>query len=140
MHKSKIHTYRVQVYIEDTDSSQVVYHPNYLKYAERARSDLLQQKGILKSRLHAEQNLRIVVSKAEIEYLSPAFLDDELVVTTSLLDVSNAVISMQQEISRLSTILAKVLVKLAIINERLRPVRWPKPILEQLLILNVRTE
>lgn len=94
----------------------------------------------MKSRLHAEQNLRIVVSKAEIEYLSPAFLDDELVVTTSLLDVSNAVISMQQEISRLSTILAKVLVKLAIINERLRPVRWPKPILEQLLILNVRTE
>jgi acyl-CoA thioester hydrolase len=117
-----------------------VYHPNYLKYAERARSDLLKQIGILKSRLQAEHNLRIVVFKAEIEYLSPAFLDDELMVATSIFDISKTVITMQQDISRLSTTLAKLLVKLAVINERLRPVRWPTFLVEKLTHLNFRTE
>lgn len=130
--ETKIHTYNIQVYIEDTDAYQVVYHPNYLKYAERARSDFLKAMGVLKSQLHTEHKLRIVVSKLEIEYLSPAFLDDQLVVATSLFDASKAVITLRQDISRFSTILAKVLVKLAIINEQMKPVRWPLFLQEQL--------
>ena len=134
------HAYQVQVFIEDTDANQIVYHPNYLKYAERARSNILHQLGITKSQLQSELNLRIVVVKAEIEFLAPAFLDDELVVTTHVLDMSNAVITMQQNISRFSTILARVLVKLAVINDQLRPVRWPKFLIDKLSNLNVRTE
>lgn len=136
----KHHTYRVQVFIEDTDANQIVYHPNYLKYAERARSDILHQLGVMKSHLQSEMNLRIVVAKAEIEFLSPAFLDDELIVTTHIIDMSNAVITMQQNISRFSTILARVLVKLAVINDQLKPVRWPKFLVDKLSNLKVRTE
>jgi tol-pal system-associated acyl-CoA thioesterase len=134
------HTYNVRVYIEDTDANQVVYHPNYLKYAERARSNILHQLGVKKSDLLADLNLRIVVAKAEIEFLSPAFLEDELMVTTQIVEISNAVIIMQQNISRFSTILARVLVKLAVINDQLKPVRWPKHLVDKLSNLNFRTE
>jgi acyl-CoA thioester hydrolase len=133
MYQSKTHCYQVQVYMEDTDANQIVYHANYLKYAERARSDLLHQLGIYKSRLLSAHHLRIVVFKAEIDYLSPAFLDDELSVTTSILSVTRATVVMQQDISRFSTLLARILVKLAMINDRSKPVRWPKFLLDKLL-------
>src|SRR5688572_2373134 len=118
MFKSKIHPYRVQVYMEDTDANQIVYQANYLKYAERARSDLLHQVGIYKSCLYTESHLRIVVYKAEIDYFSPAFLDDELSIATRILEMSHATVIMQQDVLRFSTLLARVLVKLAMINDQ----------------------
>jgi len=140
MDKTSGSLYKLRIYIEDTDANQVVYHPNYLKFAERARTNLLQQLGILKSHLSSELNLRFVVSKAEIDYLKPAYLDDELEITTYVQQLTGLTLTIQQEISRNTTILARVLVKLALINESARPVRLPKFLHEKLSQLMIGSE
>ena len=69
----------VRVYYEDTDFSGVVYHANYLKFAERGRSDFLRFAGIHHSELLAmTPPLAFVVNAMQIEFLAPAKIDDEL--------------------------------------------------------------
>jgi acyl-CoA thioester hydrolase len=133
-------SYKVRVFMEDTDANQVVYHPNYLKYAERARSQLLESMGVLKSKLQSERKLRFVVYKTDVDYTSPAFLDDELQVTTVVHEVTPVTLTMQQEILRGTTLLVRLLVKLALINENLRPVRWPEFLREEFLKLTLKSE
>jgi tol-pal system-associated acyl-CoA thioesterase len=67
-------TYRI--YFEDTDAGGVVYYANYLKFFERARTDFLRALNISQSELAAMENLIFVVRKCQIEYISPAKLDD----------------------------------------------------------------
>lgn len=139
MHK-KITPYKLRVYIEDTDANQIVYHANYLKYAERARTNLLRDFEILKSELRSTMNLRFVVFKAEIDYLKPAYLDDELEITTEINQITKTTITIEQEILRNSTILTKVLVKLALINDNAMPVRLPQHLHAKLSKLTARSE
>lgn len=71
----------VRIYWEDTDAGGIVYYANYLKFMERARTEFLRSFGVDQSRLAVEQGLAFAIVSANIEYLSPARLDDELVVT-----------------------------------------------------------
>lgn len=90
----------VRVYYEDTDSGGVVYYANYLKFMERARTEMLRAQGFEQDRLLKEQNLLFVVRHVELDLLSPAHFNEQLVVSTSIATTRNASISFLQSIVR----------------------------------------
>src|ERR1700744_2024226 len=92
------HRYAIRVYYEDTDAGGVVYHANYLRYAERARTEALRDAGIPHAKLVERFNLMLMVHRAEIDYLRPALLDDRLVVETETTDVGGATILLRQTV------------------------------------------
>jgi acyl-CoA thioester hydrolase len=90
------HHYAVRVYYEDTDAAGVVYHANYLKLAERARTEALRDLGIPHADLVREHALMFMVRRAKLDYLRPARLDDSLVVVTRALAVGGASVELRQ--------------------------------------------
>ncbi|MBM3566867.1 MAG: YbgC/FadM family acyl-CoA thioesterase [Alphaproteobacteria bacterium] len=70
------HIFAVRVYYEDTDAGGVVYYANYLRFAERARTEMLRRAGLESSRLMAEDGVALVVRRCKVDYLHPARLDD----------------------------------------------------------------
>jgi acyl-CoA thioester hydrolase len=92
------HTYRV--YWEDTDAGGVVYYANYLKFMERCRSEWLRAMGIDQRQLRLERRLQFVVVNVVVDYLRPAVLNDEILVTAELERLTGATISFKQTILR----------------------------------------
>ncbi len=120
-----IHRMPLRIYFEDTDAGGIVYHSNYLNYAERARSEFLISVG-LSNRALIERQVAFVVRRAQIEYLAPARLDDMLTVCTRITDVGNASIVMEQTVIRGPDRLVQLTFKLAFINpETMKPIRIP---------------
>ena len=117
--------FQVRVYYEDTDFSGYVYHANYLKYCERARSAYLREIGVDQNAMFAE-GMTFVVCKIDCEFLRPAKFDDELVVETSIHRMSAARLELTQIVvgQQKSLFCAKVMV--AIVNKDGRPVRMPQ--------------
>ena len=94
------HHYRVRVYFEDTDLSGIVYHANYLRYMERARSDMLRLAGIdQRAAMDAGEGAWAVTDLA-IKYLRPAKLDDDLLVVSLVETVRGASVVIAQRILR----------------------------------------
>lgn len=89
---------RIRVYYEDTDASGVVYHANYLRWLERARTEWLRQHGFGQEQLLREQGVGFTVASLGIRYLLPARLDDELLVNTRVSALGKASIKFEQEI------------------------------------------
>lgn len=90
----------VRVYYEDTDLGGVVYHANYLKFLERARSEWLRHLGISQVRLLEEQRLLFAITAVEIHYLKPARFEDALTATVELMRLGRASMKFRQEIRR----------------------------------------
>lgn len=90
----------IRVYYEDTDSGGVVYNANYLKFMERARTEMLRARGFEQDQLLQEHNLMFVVRHVELDLLSPARFNDQLVVCTSIATTRNASIGFAQSIVR----------------------------------------
>src|ERR1700744_5918118 len=97
-HPPSTHAYSMRVYYEDTDAAGIVYHANYLRYAERARTEALRDAGIPHAALVERFNLMFMVHRAEIDYVRPAMLDDGLVVETETMDVGGATIQLRQTV------------------------------------------
>ncbi len=95
--------FNYRVYYEDTDAGGVVYYANYLKFFERARTDFLRTKGISQSQLAEKEGLVFVVRRCEIDYISPARLDDFLEVSVEIKNISAASISIFQKIINTSS-------------------------------------
>jgi acyl-CoA thioester hydrolase len=121
-----------RVYYEDTDDGGVVYYANYLKFAERARTELLRELGINQSTLTQTDNILFVVRHASMDLLKPAKLDDMLDITTQITTVSGASINMHQQIYCGAQKLTDILVKIACVNAAIRPKKLPKNIKEKL--------
>lgn len=119
------HLLSVRVYWEDTDGSGIVYHAGYLRFAERARTEFLRTLGFDQSTLLDEAGIAFAVRRMEIDFLSPARLDDLLEVATSVTDIGGASLSMRQRVERDGRALADMNVKLACMDRRGRPVRLP---------------
>jgi acyl-CoA thioester hydrolase len=96
----KAHQILVRIYWEDTDAGGVVYYANYLKYLERCRTEWLRYLGIDQRRLRAERQLQFAVISVAIDYLRPAVLNDEILVTAELLRLTGATISFKQTVMR----------------------------------------
>jgi acyl-CoA thioester hydrolase len=125
-HAQSSHRYPLRVYHEDTDAGGVVYHANYLRYAERARTEALRDAGIPHAKLVERFSLMFMVHRAEIDYVRPAMLDDRLVVETETMDVGGATILLRQTVRGPSGICATLRVKLACVRiGSNRPARIP---------------
>ena len=92
--------HRVRVYWEDTDAGGVVYYANYLKFMERCRTEWLRALGIDQLRLRAERQLQFVVVNVSVDFLRPAILNDEVVVTAELRKLTGATIEFKQSVWR----------------------------------------
>ncbi len=115
-HPRSSHRYPVRIYFEDTDAGGVVYHANYLRYAERARTEALRDAGIPHAKLVEQFNLMFVVHRAEIDYVRPAMLDDLLIVETETLDVGGATILLHQTVSGPTGVCASMRIRLACVR------------------------
>lgn len=119
------HRLPLRVYFEDTDLSGVVYHANYLRYMERARSDLLRILGI-DQRAHLEASGQAyAISRLSIAYKAPARLDDALLVVSHPLRVGAAFVDIQQRVMRERLLLAQAEVTVALVGANGRPARQP---------------
>jgi len=122
------HLFPVRVYYEDTDLSGVVYHANYLRYMERARSDMLRVAGI-DQRAAMEEGLgHYAVADVHIRYRAPARLDDALLVRSRLVDYGAARCVIHQGVMCAETIVAQADVTVAFVDAATgRPRRQPAP-------------
>ena len=117
-----------RVYYQDTDASGIVYHSNYLKYAERARTEWLIQNGFSEKDLK-KRAIGFVVKEAFLDYKSPAFYEDILTVTVQPVNVKNASMDIEQSIYRGTTLLVHIRVKIVVIHPKtLKPLRIPEDI------------
>ncbi|MCB9949215.1 MAG: tol-pal system-associated acyl-CoA thioesterase [Rhodospirillaceae bacterium] len=115
----------VRVYWEDTDAGGIVYYANYLRFAERARSELVRLAGLDQAALLCDHGIAFAVRRCEIDYRAPARLDDLLCVVTRVERLGGASIAMRQEIFRDETPIVGLLVDLVSVNRDLQPVRLP---------------
>ena len=108
----------LRVYWEDTDASGVVYHANYLRWFERARTEWLRDKGYDQERLRTEQGVAFTVAGLEIRYLRPARLDDALQVEVSITEARRASLVFSQVIRRVgdATLLSEATVRVGCVG------------------------
>lgn len=119
------HIFRTRVYFEDTDLSAIVYHANYLRYMERARSDMLRLAGIDQRAANDAGEGAWAVTDLAIRYRRPAKLDDDLVVISTVEAVRGASVIIAQRIQRGEDILTEGRVTAAFITPDGRPRRQP---------------
>ncbi len=121
-----VHRQAVRVYFEDTDAAGIVYYANYLKFAERARTDMLRDLGISHAEMLTRDGLVLVVRRCEIDYLKPAKLDDLLTIETEAAKLGGASVELRQRVLRGKEILAELTVLVVCIGRNGRPARIPE--------------
>lgn len=115
----------LRVYIEDTDAGGIVYYVNYLKYFERARTELMRSRGFARAALPAD-GLQFVVSALRVDYRAPARLDDMLEVAATVTAVGAATVTFEQQAKRGDTVLVTANVLIALVDALTgRPRRLP---------------
>jgi len=119
------HTFPLRVYYEDTDAAGMVYHANYLKFAERGRSEMLRSLGFPHRKLGAEHGVGFAVRRCSVDYLAPARLEDALTVDTVLTAIGGATLAVNQQIRRDGELLADLDILVACIGRDGRPRRLP---------------
>lgn len=122
-----VHTFPVRVYYEDTDMGGVVYHANYLRFIERARSDWVRQLGNDQNAMR-EAGIVWVVRRIECEYLAAARFEDELTVETGVASLSGARLVMDQIVRRGAEVIFTAQVTAVCMTADGRPVRLPAEI------------
>jgi len=120
----------IRVYYEDTDAGGIVYHANYLRFAERARTETLRRLGIDQSRLRDEHDVVFIVRRCAIDFRTPARLDDALEVHTRMTGLRGASLEAEQAVFRRGEVgpLVTLDLTIACVNGRGRPVRVPAPV------------
>ncbi len=125
-------SYNLRVYIEDTDAGGIVYYVNYLKFMERARTEMMRSQGFGKDFIF-NHDLMFVVRDAAVTYHRPARLDDELQATAVIVELKGAVMRLRQCVWRRNELLAEGEVTIACVDrEGVKPRRIPKEMIERL--------
>ncbi|QNN65100.1 YbgC/FadM family acyl-CoA thioesterase [Sphingomonas rhizophila] len=119
------HRFALTVYFEDTDTAGIVYHANYLRFFERARSDMLRAAGIDQRAAIDEGLGAYAVSEMAIKWRRPAKLDDDLVVASRVTNVRAASCTIHQRVMRGQELLAEATVTAALLTPEGRPRRQP---------------
>lgn len=119
------HTYPVRVHYEDTDMAGIVYHANYLKFIERARSDWVRELGVDQRAMRDGAGLVFAVRRLEAEYLAPARFDDVLAVESRVEAASGVRLTLQQAVLREGVVLFSARVVLVCLDAAGRPRRLP---------------
>jgi acyl-CoA thioester hydrolase len=132
--EGRAHILPVRVYYEDTDFSGAVYHANYLKFCERARSDALRLSGIWHRDVMDENGF--VVRRLACDFLKPARIDDLLEVETRFSAVAGARLELEQRIRRGEEMVFTAQVTVALVNGQGRPMRLPASMIKALARLS----
>ena len=125
------HHFALTVYFEDTDTAGIVYYANYLKFMERARSDMLRAAGVDQAAAHHQDEGAYAVAEVDIRYLRPARLGDDLVVLSIVERVRAASVLIHQRVMRGTELLTDARVTAAFLTADGRPQRQPKAWVER---------
>lgn len=137
---NKIHTIEHRVYYENTDAGGIMYHGQYLNFAERGRTELLRAIGYQSSDLTKDLGIMFVARHVDINYYAPAFLDDLLEVRTSVAALKNSSFTMRQSLFRHKNgiddkeaeKIAEVMVTLVCVKaDGIKPIRVPDTLREK---------
>lgn len=133
------YSHQFRVYYEDTDAGGVVYHANYLNFFERTRTEWLRSKGLQQSLMREQANVILAIRNMNIDFVSPARLDDLLTVSTEVVSHSKVAMQVSQEmyvngVGGETFLAAKAQVQIVSLNaEKFKPMRFPTQYLEELL-------
>ena len=127
MHKTFSHN--VKIYYEDTDSGGVVYYANYLKYFERARTEVLLAIGLSNLKIKDEFNSLIIVKSCNIEYKKSAYLEDNLTIKSFISSLSKTSFVMDQSIYRDDLLIVDAKIHLVFVNKLGKPTKIPEIVL-----------
>ncbi len=126
------HVMPLRVYYEDTDAAGIVYYANYLKFAERARTEMLRLAGIEQTEMAAAYGMAFAVRDCTVSYAAPARLDDLLEVRSRLTEFKGATLRAEQEIRRGPEHLARLGLRVACVTLDGRPARIPAAVRQAL--------
>ncbi len=120
------HALPIRIYYEDTDAGGVVYHANYIKFAERGRTEFLRSLGHQNSDLEKTYGTLFLVKQVDIQYFKPAFLDDLLQLDTAIVWMKNSSFQMRQLFTKAGEIIAEMHVTLVCVQANtIKPYRIP---------------
>ena len=123
MHENFFH--KLKVYYEDTDSGGVVYYANYLKFIERARTNLIQELGFSLKTLSEKYDCHFVVKNIHCNYIQSAKLEDELSIQTNFIDIKKVSFQLEQNIYRKYKVIFESKVLMVNINSKGIPSKIP---------------
>jgi acyl-CoA thioester hydrolase len=132
------HEMDIRIYYEDTDAGGIVFYANYLKFCERGRTEFLRQAGLESKPLMDREGFIFVVRKLTADYLLPAFLDDIIVMKTTLTEMRNASFDMKQIIYKKADggqpniKIFEMDVTLVCVNKKGKPIRVSDPVRDAL--------
>lgn len=128
-----LHCFDLRVYYEDTDTGGVVYHSNYLNFAERARTELLRHCGISQEELKRVSACVLVVTQLNIKYEKPARLDDIIQVRTAIKGFSKVAFDLVQSLWVNEERVADIAVSVVVLDSKIwRPKRLPEEIIRKI--------
>jgi acyl-CoA thioester hydrolase len=121
------HHLPIRVYFEDTDFSGLVYHANYLRYMERARSDMLRLAGVDQKHAYESGEGVYAVAALSIKYVKPAHYDDALIIISTIEQLRAASVLIHQRVMLGDELLSDAHVTAAFLSREGRPKRQPRP-------------
>jgi|APTNR8051073442_1049403.scaffolds.fasta_scaffold12105_3 acyl-CoA thioester hydrolase len=122
------HVFAVRVYYEDTDAAGIVYYASYLKFAERARTEMMRAWGFDTPSLLAREGVMFAVRRGVVDYRAPARLDDHLAISSRVTSLRGASFEVQQIARRDGVDLCRMTFTLACVTAEARPSRLPETI------------
>ncbi len=120
-----VHVLPIRVYYDDTDAGGVVYYANYLRMAERARTEMLRAIGAGHTALAGNDGVMLTVRRCEIDYLRPARLNDALTVHSRITEIGGASLTAEQVVRRDNADLARLTLRIACVTTAGRAARMP---------------
>jgi acyl-CoA thioester hydrolase len=124
----------VRVYYEDTDAGGVVFYANYLKFFERARTEMLRAMGYEQDELTTVEGIIFVVRSVQVDYLSPARFNEQLQVSAAVSLAKKASLTFEQVITRGDDVLCKGIIRIACLDaQTMRPKAIPETLFRAIL-------
>ncbi|MDD2659102.1 MAG: tol-pal system-associated acyl-CoA thioesterase [Methylococcales bacterium] len=131
--KIKKFIWPVRVYYEDTDAGGVVFHANYLRFFERARTEMLRAMGYEQDELIVSEGIIFAVRSVQADYLSPARFNELLEVSAEVILAKKVTLTFEQLITRGDDVLCKSIIRIACLDAvTMRPKAIPENLLELL--------
>lgn len=123
----------VRIYYEDTDAGGVVFYANYLRFFERARTEMLRYHGFEQDQLREQENILFVVRSVMVDYLKPARFNEMIAVSAKIVDCRKTSLVFEQSINRGPDVLCTANVRIACLDaQSMKPKAIPEILLQQL--------
>ena len=129
---AKKFNFNLKVYYEDTDTGGVVYHANYLKFLERARSEAIYSLGLTNLSLLDDHGILLIVKSCNIEYKKPAQFEDILEVVSEVISFTKTSFLMKQNILRKNELITKAEIHLVAVDKNRKPSKIPEELKKKL--------